>query len=613
MSKQKTDYNTILKNIFPFLVWIRELRNFKVLKSDIIAWITLSFIVIPQSMAYAELAWLPIEVGLYTSFISIMVAGLFWSSKQMSTWSITIVSLMTATAIASIWVTSISVEAYIVYASLLAFFIGVFYLILSFLRLGVIVDFLSHPVIIGFTNAAAIITLTSQAWKIFWVSYEKWDNYFEWIYNLIISSIEYVQYPTLAFWLWWIILLVFLWKIFPKIPRVLVVIIISTFLSYKLWFDWKIIEIIPNSLPSINIPFLSSYLLNDLSTDQILNLMVFALIIWLIWFTQSISVAKYVWTKTKQRVSANKELYWQWIANISSSLFWWYWVAWSLSKTAVNLRAWAKTWFSSVITWLMVWVTILFFTPYLYYLPMATLAAIIIVAVSDLIKIKTTIKVWKTEIHDWIVAVVTFSLTLLLSPNIEMWIFIWVTLSLALFIYRSMRPRLIEVAMYKDWQYRDKVSFALKTSKHVSIFRFDWVLFFANAWYFESTILDFISKKEKLKYVIFDLEWMSDIDSSWLEVLEHLYERLDKENWVKVYFSSLRVKVIQKFIDSGFLKYFWKKNIFVKVKSILKYIEEKEWDNVDLESLWEYCPGNKNNEEFNEEGKDILEKYVYKK
>jgi SulP family sulfate permease len=194
-----------------------------------------------------------------------------------------------------------------------------------------------------------------------------------------------------------------------------------------------------------------------------------------------------------------------------------------------------------------------------------------------------------------------------------MWIFIWVTLSLALFIYRSMRPRLIEVAMYKDWQYRDKASFALKTSKHVSVFRFDWVLFFANAWYFESTILDFISKKEKLKYVIFDLEWMSDIDSSWLEVLEHLHERLDEENWVKVYFSSLRVKVIQKFIDSGFLKYFWKKNIFVKVKSALKRIEEREWDDVDLDPLWEYCPDDTDNEEFDEEWKDILKKYVYKK
>lgn len=595
-----------LYTYLPFLSWIKELKNPKILKSDIIAWITVAFILIPQSMAYAGLAWLPIYIWLYTAFIPVIIAALFWSSKQMSTWPITIVSLMTATAIANISMSNISIEAYIIYASLIAFFIWIFYILLSILKLWIIVEFLSHPVIIWFTNAAAIITLVSQAWKLFWVSYDKWKHFYEWIYNLIESIVYNIDYNTLIFWIWSIILLYIIWKISKKIPRVLIVLVISIILSYYTWYSWAIVESIPNSLPWFDLPFLSKYVIEDLNFEQIINLFIMSMIIWLIWFTQSISVAKFIWTKTKQSVSANKELMWQWLANISSSLFWWYWVSWSFSKTAVNLRAWAKTWFSSVVTWIMVLLTILYLTQFLYYLPIATLAAIIIVAVSNLIKIKPIIKAFKIDKFDWMVAIITFILTLFLSPNIELWIIIWITLSLALFIYKSMRPRLVEVSVYKDWLYRDVETLWLKTSKYISIFRFDSELFFANAWYFESTILDFISKKEKLKYVIIDMEWVSNIDSSWVEILENLINRLE-DSWIKVYLTSLRIKVIQIFKNTWFLKKFWKKKIFIKIKRALKKIKEEQWDDIDLDVLFEYSP-KKNDDEVNEDWKELLDK-----
>ena len=169
-----------------------------------------------------------------------------------------------------------------------------------------------------------------------------------------------------------------------------------------------------------------------------------------------------------------------------------------------------------------------------------------------------------------------------------------------------MRPRLVEVSMYKDWLYRDKTSLWLKTSKKVSIFRFDSELFFANSWYFEETILNFISEKEKLKYVIIDMEWVSDIDSSWIEVLENLINRLEKEE-IKVYLTSLRIKVIQILEEIWFLKKFWKKNIFTKIKDALKHIEEKQWDNINLKPLFKYIP-KKNNEEINENWKELLDK-----
>ena len=589
MSKIKDEISKYL----PFLLWIKELKKFKTLKLDIIAWITVAFILIPQSMAYAWLAWLPIQVWLYTAFIWVIIAALFGSSKQMSTWPITIVSLMTATAIASISGPNTSIEAYVTYASLIAFFIWIFYLLLSILKLWVIVEFLSSPVIIWFTNAAAIITLLSQVSKIFWVTYDKWEYFFEWMYNLFISIIHNFDPTTLLFWLWAIFWLYIIKKTFPKIPKVLIVLIVWIFISYYTWYEWDIIKNIPNTLPWFSIPFLNNYVMTDLNLNQIIDLFILSMIIWLIWFTQSISVAKFIWTKTKQSVSANKELIGQWLANIGSSLFWWYWVAWSFSKTAVNLRAWAQTWFASVITWIIVLITILYLTQFLYYLPISILAAIIIVAVTDLIKIKPIIKAYKIKKSDWYIAIITFIITLFFSPNIELGIIIWITLSLIFFIYESMRPRLIEVSIYKDWLYKDEATLWLKTSKYVSVFRFDSELFFANAWYFETTILDFISQKEKLKYVIIDMEWISDIDSTWFEILEKLINRLEKEN-IKVYLTSLRVKVIKIFQKTWFLKKFWKQKIFVKIKSALNKIEENEWKKMDLESLLEYTPNKKN-------------------
>lgn len=597
----------LLHKIFPFLNWIWELKDKKILKRDIIAGLTVAFILIPQSMAYAWLAWLPIEVWLYTAFIPVLVAWLFGSSKQMATWPVTIVSLMTATALW--WITSASPEWYIVYASLLALFIWIFYLILWFLKLGVIVDFLSHPVIVWFTNAVAIITITSQAGKIFGIKYDKWSNYFDWLYNLITTAIQNTHIETFIYWMFSIIILLLLARLAPKLPRVLILLVWCTLVSYYFWFNWKIVQDIPSALPSFNIPFLSEYVIKWLNIDEIINLAMFAIIIWLIWFTESISVAKFVWTKTKEKVSANKELIWQWLANISSGLFWWYWVAWSFSKTAVNLRAWAKTWFSSVVTSLAVWVTLLFLTPLLYYLPMVTLAAVIVVAVTELIKIEPIVKAWKTEKHDWIVAIVTFILTLILAPKIEMWIAIWVVLSLWFYITRSMRPRFIEVSMYKDWLYRDIELFWLKTSKNISVLRFDWVLYFANASYFEDKIIELLSNKKKLKYVVLDLEWMADIDASWIEVLELTVSRLENI-WVIILITSMRVNVIQKLKNYWFLNKISKKYLFVKIDNALDYIYEKNWKNIDLDALKDFQSKKKLDEE---NGRDIIKKYVKNK
>jgi len=322
--------------LFPFMFWIGKLKSFKVIKKDIIAWLTVGFIIIPQSMAYASLAGLPIQIWLYTWLVATFIAWLFGATRQMSTWPSTIISLMTATALFTIvWA---NVEAYSVYASLLAIFTGLFYILLGNLKLWIIVDFLSRPLIIWFTNAAAIITITDQAGKLFWVSYDKWTNYFEWILNLYISVIQNLHIPTLIFWILSIIFLIILKRYLPKAPRVLFLIIISTIISYYIWFHdnmwWTIIQTIPNTLPQFDLPFLSEYIFNNLTFSQLLDVIMYSLIIGIIWFTQTISVSKHISAQNHEKINANRELIGQWITNIFTGIFSWYGVAWSLSKTA---------------------------------------------------------------------------------------------------------------------------------------------------------------------------------------------------------------------------------------------------------------------------------------
>ncbi len=584
----------LFKRNLPFLSWIWELRKFSVLKKDIIAWLTVWFVIIPQSMAYAALAELPIEIWLYTWMVAAIIAWFFWATKQMATGPITIVSLMTATALFTVvWDDT---SNYVAYASILAIFTWLFYILLWNLRLWIIVDFLSSPLIVWFTNAAALITIFSQAWKLFWVSYDKSDNYFTELYNLFISIIDSTHSPTFIIWLSSVILLIILKKYIPKAPRVLIVVVISTFYTYFYWLDqkyWlKIVTDIPNTLPNFTNPLI---ILEDLKFSQITDLFMYAMIIWLIWFTQTISVSKFISVQSWEKIDANRELVGQWITNIFTWFFWWYTVAGSLSKTAVNIKAGAKTGLASIVTWLFICVTLLFLTKYLYYMPMVILAAVIMVAVIELIKIKPLIKAFYVEKHDWIVWVFTFIVTLIFASELHVWIFLWILLSLSLFISRSMRPRIVEVSMYKNWYYRDKELFWLKSSKQIGVYRFDWVLYFANSSYFEDKVMEFISQKEKVKYVILDLEWMADIDASGLEKLMTLTTRL-KENDIKVYLASVRIKVIEKMSKVWFIDKFKSKNIFSKIQEAVEYIDEKHWEEINVKPLLEYTPKKKSKE-----------------
>ncbi len=223
------------QRFLPFLAWIGELRDRKILRADLLAGITVALVLIPQSMAYAQLAGLPAYFGLYAAFLPPMVAALFGSSRQLATGPVAVVSLLTAAALEPI--TASGSAGYVAYAITLSLIVGVFQLGLGLLRLGVVVNFLSHPVIIGFTNAAAIIIATSQLDKIFGVRAEKAAHHYETVWNTIVATSQQMHWPTFLFAVGAFAIMIVLRRLYPRVPNVLIAVAVTTFLAWLIHFE----------------------------------------------------------------------------------------------------------------------------------------------------------------------------------------------------------------------------------------------------------------------------------------------------------------------------------------------------------------------------------------
>ena len=415
----------ILKKFFPFKDWIHEIKDPKVLRADIIAGLTVALVLVPQSMAYAQLAGLPPYYGLYASFIPVAIASIFGSSRQLATGPVAVVSLLTAAALEPI--ASSDPTGYVAYAIMLAFLVGIFQLSLGLLRLGVLVDFLSHPVVTGFTNAAAIIIGTSQLSKIFGVNVISEQHHYQTVMNVISEALVNTHNPTLLMGILAISIIVVVRKVSLKYPAVLISVVITTLISWYFKFEinygGKVIGVVPDGLPSMQFP--------QIDIAQLVNLGTVAIVISLIGFMEAISIAKSMATQTKQRLDADQELIGQGLSNIASSLFQGYPVSGSFSRSAVNISAGAVTGFASVVTGVVVGITLLFLTPLLYHLPQATLAAVIITAVINLIKFKPIKYAWRVQKQDAIISIITFIVTLALAPELELGIIVGIVLSLA--------------------------------------------------------------------------------------------------------------------------------------------------------------------------------------
>ena len=674
-----------MKRFFPFLSWLQDLSMPR-LRSDFLAGVTVALVLIPQSMAYAQLAGLPSYYGLYAAFLPPMVASLFGSSRQLATGPVAVVSLMTAAALEPL--ATVGGAEFAQYAIFLALMVGVFQLLLGVFRLGLIVNLLSHPVVNGFTCAAALIIGTSQLSKIFGVYVEKAPHHYETVYRVVAAAVRGTDARTLGMAVLAIIVMAGLRRVNPKVPNVLVAVVLCTVVSWAIGFErkqsvpvtmiearevtdavaeynallaehleastlaasttgtlvdleptedlclrchtdrggigvlaqqspgtalrsgasgmmhkqaglldrlievlakqegaarerirgfrltrardssgethyyerdavpagvqpeagsWRIlvgtgallapdrlsaqvvlsaggavVGAIPSGLPGFTVPHAELSLFARLIPT--------AIIITILGFMEAISIAKAMAVRTRQRLDPNQELIGQGLANIVGSFGHSYACSGSFSRSAVNLRAGAVSGLSNVFASAVVVVVLLFLTPLLYYLPQAVLAAVIMMAVVGLLNVRGFVHAWKIQPFDGMTGVASFLGTLVFAPHLEWGILLGVGLSLSGYLFRTMHSPVAAMSAHPDGSLREAKRHALRQCESLALIRFDGPMNFVTASYLQSEVLEIVSSKPRLRHVLIAAHAINEVDSSGVEMLRDLIERLRSTN-----------------------------------------------------------------------------------
>ncbi|TVR46355.1 MAG: sulfate permease [Planctomycetota bacterium] len=521
-----------LQRAFPFLAWVGELRHGPTLRADCIAGITVALVLIPQSMAYAQLAGLPTWYGLYAAFLPPLIAALWGSSRQLATGPVAMVSLLTGAALAPLAAEGINV---VPIAILLALCSGLIQLAMGLLRLGVIINFLSHPVLIGLTSAAAIIIATSQLDKFLGVDAPRAHLHLLTIWRVVETAASQLYWPALAFGAGSLGLMIGLKRYYPKLPAVLIAVAIATLLSWTLGLDensqahrlaingaenasGRVVGLVPQGLPAVQVPSWDWEVLRRLLGPLI--------IITLVGFVEAASIAKAMALQQRRRHDANQELIGQGLANIAGSFTQAFPCSGSYSRSAVNFSNGAVTGFSSVVTVVVVIICLLFLTPLLYHIPEATLAAVIFLAAGSLIKWRPVLHAWKVSKSDALVALITFSVTLVAAPHLDLGIAVGVGLSILLYLIRTSRPHLAVLARHYDGALKDAAVNHLHTSPHILALRCDARLYFANTGHIEDQIAAHLAAQPEVRVVILFAQGINSVDSTGEECLTRLAEQL---------------------------------------------------------------------------------------
>jgi MFS superfamily sulfate permease-like transporter len=656
-----------MNSLFPFLRWFPMTGD--TLRADLMAGITVALVLVPQSMAYAQLAGLPVVYGLYASFIPVIVASLWGSSNQLHTGPVAMLSLMSAAAVMSF--ATPGTADFIELSIMLALMVGVLRFALGIFRLGAIVNVLSSPVIVGFTNAAALIIGLSQLNKVVGVPFPRSESYLTDVWQ-VIAQLPQLHWITLCFATGAWLLIVLLRKVSASFPAVLVAVAISIVLSALFGYEekttvslaqvraaepvekienyanvrdrmaeltaritgygleanelerrggmenvtraqelrakiavsryeldqlkasknrlhielhdivlqaapdpngtlslyrtaelppdadgdgstWRfdgisedrqvtfssggaVVGDIPKGMPTFEIP--------SIHWSVLLALLPSALVMALIGFMEATSISKAIATTTGERVDTNKELVGQGLANIVGSFFGSYTVSGSFSRSAVATRSGAKTGMFAIVSAFAVMLVLLFFTPYLYHLPQAVLAVIVMMAVFSLIRVAPLVNAWKVDRVGASIGVITFVATLLMAPSIANGILLGIGLTVLHFLIRTMKPRAEVVSRKSDGTLGGAHSHQLEPiSRYFVPVRFDGSLTFINVAYFEDMILEAHAKFPEARTILVVGSGINEIDASGEEKIREVIAHLRQVN-VDLVFSSLKRQVM---------------------------------------------------------------------
>ncbi|MDX1490341.1 MAG: sulfate permease [Pseudohongiellaceae bacterium] len=548
-----------IETIVPAARWIKHYKR-DTFSSDLVAALIVTVMLIPQSLAYALLAGLPAEVGIYASILPLVLYALFGSSTSLSVGPVAIASLMTAAAVGQVSI-DLAVSP-VVAAITLAALSGAMLILFGVLRLGFLANFLSHSVVSAFISASAIIIALSQLRHILGIS-AGGDTLGE-LLPALWGHVAQFNAATLVIGLSVMALLflvrqkgvVFLMslglsekaaKLGAKLTPVLAIVL--SIIAVR-WFALEqqgvaIVGVIPEGLPKMSLP--------DLSIELVAALWLPALLISIIGYVESISVGRTLGGKRQERVEPDQELIGLGAANIAASLSGGLPVTGGFSRSVVNFEAGAVTQAASIMTAALIALVSVFLTPALYSLPKATLAATIIIAVMGLVDLGVISKVWRVSKSE--AAAITGTMLVTLFYGVEAGVSCGILVSIALHLYRTSKPHIAEVGLIEGSEhFRNVQRYQVITHPQILSIRVDESLFFANAAFLADKIYAYAFKNDEISDIILMCTAVNEIDVTALETLEAINLQL-KQQGIRFHLSEVKGPVMDMLNKSDFLQH----------------------------------------------------------
>jgi len=537
-----------LARYLPVLEWGRS-YNGTVLTNDLVAAAIVTIMLIPQSLAYAMLAGLPPEMGLYASILPIIAYAALGTSRALAVGPVAVVSLMTLTAAGAIAPPG-SAE-FIAAALVLALLSGLFLLAMGVLRLGFLANLLSHPVVSGFITASGIIIATSQLKSILGITAS--GSALPDLLTSLAENIMQTNAPTLIIGVAATLFLFWVRKgLKPLLMRFglaarpadllakagpIATVAVSTIVCIAFGLEEKGVRVvgqIPQSLPPLTLPMFDADLWQRLAVP--------ALLLSIIGFVESVSVAQTLAAKKRQRIVPDQELIGLGAANVAASFTGGYPVTGGFARSVVNYDAGAETPAAGAFTAIGILIAALFLTPLLASLPIATLAATIIVAVLSLVDLETPRHIWHYSKPDFAAMAVTIGVTLL--AGVEPGVIAGVGLSLALFLWRASRPHAAIVGRVPETEhFRNVKRHKVLTDPRILTIRIDEGLSYLNARWLEEFVLEQVAEHPRLRHLILMCSAVNAVDASALESLEAINHRLADGN-IRLHLSEVKGPVM---------------------------------------------------------------------
>lgn len=532
----------LLERLLPFLIWRRQWSAAS-LRGDLIAGVTVALMMIPQSLAYAQLASLPPHVGLYAALLPAIVAALFGSCAQLSTGPVALTSILTGASLLSF--ADPASPAFLMLAILLALLSGLIQLALGALRAGWLLNLLSRPVLTGFVNAAALIIGLSQLPALLGIVMPQ-STHFLLDFWAALEGFDTAHPLSAALGAGALLALLLLKRFAPGSPAVLIVVVCATAISAAVGYGARggaVVGAIPAGLPVLEVP--------EFDWNAAITLVPAAFVIALVSFMEATSSAKLISGKNSQDWDQNQELIGQGLAKIAAAISGAFPVSASFSRSALSYASGARSGLSSLITAACVLVTLLYLTPLLWHLPKPVLAAIILHVIVGLVDFRALAHAWQAGRDDGLASALTFIGTLVFAPNIQNGVVAGLLLSLALMLYREMRPRTVLLGLHPDGTYRDLARFGLEhPDPEIVILRFDSPLTFVTAAAFERAVLAAAATHSGVHTLLISAAGINTIDATGLNTLSMLIERLHGTN-KKLAFCGLKKQVIDVMQKTG--------------------------------------------------------------